>query len=270
MNILWAISWISFKEGLRQRILYGVMLFSLLIMAFSVLLSGLFMRDISKIILDFCLASISIGGLLIPFFIAIDLLAKDIERRTIFSILAKPVARWQYIVGKFIGLIMLTGLIMAILTLVCFLSAWSGKLLYGAHFFRTFSPLSILVAVLAAYLGIAVFTALVILWCSLTTSSFLATLLTLFTYIIGHTIDDVVRFLSVDTPGVEISSGIKYAVKTAQYIFPNLAAFDFKLQAAHGMLPAATDVFLILFYAVAYISATLALATIVFSRRDLS
>ena len=75
MNNILAVISITFKEGLRQRILYGVIISALLLMFFAVLFSGLFMRDISKIILDFCLSAVSIGGLLIPFFLAVNLLS---------------------------------------------------------------------------------------------------------------------------------------------------------------------------------------------------
>ena len=67
LNNIVAVALLSYKEGLKQRLLYGIMLFALVMMLASVLLSGLYMRDIAKITLDFCLAAISIGGLLVPF-----------------------------------------------------------------------------------------------------------------------------------------------------------------------------------------------------------
>ena len=266
---IFAISLLTFKEGIRQRLLYGVLIFALIIISFAVLVSGLFMRDISKIMLDFCLMAVSLGGLLIPFFLAINLLSKDIERKTIFTILSRQISRSQYILGKYFGLIQLSALVMCILTIASFLAIFIGKQLYGLQFFTTFSFSAVLIAVIFNWIAIAVLTSLVTLWCSVTTSSFLATLLTLFTYIIGQTIDEVVRFVSMETPGVEISKSIKYAVQGAQYLFPNLAAFDLKLQAAHNIVMPASELLFLTLYGVVYSSVALSLAILVFRKRDL-
>lgn len=270
MNKILAVIFITFKEGLRQRILYGVVIFALLLMFFAVLVSGWFMRDISKIIVDFCLSAVSIGGLLIPFFLAVNLLSKDIERKTIFAILAKPISRTQYILGKFGGLIFLAGVVMAILAASSLLSVWIGMLLYGASFFSDFSLPAFLQAVMMSWLGVVVLIALVMVWCSVTTSAFLATLLTLFTYIIGQTIDDVVRFLVVDIPGVEISKTVQHTVQVVKFIFPNLSVFDLKLQAAHNMIMPFNELATIILYGMSYSIVALSVAIFIFRRRDIA
>ena len=270
MNNILAVMLITFKEGLRQRILYGVVVFALIFMSFAVLISGWFMRDISKILLDFCLSAVSIGGLLIPFFLAINLLSKDIERKTVYTILARPISRNQYILGKFGGLILLAAVVMAILSCASLVSVWCGKILYGLHFFSSFSLFSFFQAVLMSWLGVVVLISLVVLWCSVTTSSFLATLLTLFSYLIGHTIDDVVRFIAIDTPGVTISTTVKNTVNIVKYVFPNLSVFDLKLQAAHNILMPYTEFVAISLYGIGYCAVTLSLAIIIFRKRDLA
>lgn len=265
-----AIALISFKEGLRHRVLYGVLIFALLLMIFAVLISGLFMRDISKIILDQCLSAINIGGLLIPFFLAINLLARDIEKRTIFTILARPISRYQYVLGKYFGIVLLTGSVMAVLSVATFFSVWIGKLIYGAHFFSGYSPLAIIAGILMSFLGLMVLNAIVVLWCSITTSAFIATLLTLFTYLIGQTVDDVVRFLAyeINLSDAEVSNAVKLAVDAAQYIFPNLSAFDVKLQAAHGILIPFSDMAVLGLYGIGYIAAVLSVSVLILNRRD--
>lgn len=270
MNSILAITLLTYKEGLRHRVLYGVIVFALLVMGSSVLISGMFMRDISKIILDFCLTAVSVGGLLIPFFLAITLLARDIERKTVFSILSRPVSRGQYILGKFGGITLLTGTIMTILLVVTFVSIFAGKQLYGANYFSSFSIPAVLLGIFFNFCGIIVLNGLVVLWCSLTTSSFLATMLTLATYLIGHSVDDMVRFIANPPPGIDISKSVQVTVKLAQYLFPNLAAFDLKLQAAHGIILPVSQYSLLLLYGAAYTTAALALALLAFSRRDLS
>jgi len=270
MNNILAVTLISYKEGLRHRVLYGIFIFAVLIMAFAVLISGLFMRDITKVTLDLCLTAVNIGGLLVPFFLAIYLLAKDIERRTVYSILSRSISRTEYLLGKFGGLVLLTGTIMGTLTLAVVAAIWGSRQLYAGYFFTSLSWPAILTAILASYLGIVVLNACVILWSTMTTSSFLATLLTLFTYIIGQTVEDIVRFMSVKTPGVELSPFFLKVSHAVLYIFPNLAAFDLKQSAAHGLLVPAKELLFLTTYGLGYTTAALTLAILIFRRRDLA
>lgn len=264
-----AVAIISFKEGLRQRVLYGILIFALFVMSTSVLLSGLFMRDIAKITTDFCLAAISIGGLLVPFFLAVNMLAKDIERRTIFTLLSRAISRRQYILGKFGGLTLLTITIVTILSLSGAGAIMVSKYLYGEHFFSALNSQALMAAVFFQLLSTVVFTAVVVVWSCITTSSFLVTLLAIATYVIGHTLEELVRFMAVPTPGVEIAPMLHKTLTAALYIFPNLAAFDLKLAAAHGIAVSGREALFLLAYGGGYTVAALCLAIFLFQRRDL-
>src|SRR5690606_34466239 len=123
-----------------------------------------------------------------------------------------------------------------------------------------------------SFIGLMVLNATVVFWCSITTSAFIATLLTFFTYLIGHTIDDVVRFLTMEIKltSAHVSENVTYAIQFAQYIFPNLSAFDIKLLAAHGQIIPVVDAVFLTVYGATYISATLALSILIFSKRDFS
>lgn len=269
MNALWAVTLISFKEGLRHRILYGAVVFALFLTAFALLISGLFMRDISKVILDICLSSVDICGLLIPFFLAINLLSGDIEKRTIYSLLARPISRTHYILGKFFGLSLLTALLMGILTIATLVAITVAAYIYPAHFFSTVSTSTIIVCSLFSLLGIIVLNSTVMLWCSLTTSSFLAFMLTVATYLIGLSIEDLVRFMSVPIEGVDISPFVQKTIMIVSYIFPNLARFDLKALAVYGVSTTFNELATLIMYAGAYSTSALILAIIVFGRRDL-
>jgi ABC-type transport system involved in multi-copper enzyme maturation permease subunit len=268
-NIL-AVARLTLKEGLGQKILYSVLIMALAVIFFAVLLSGFFMRDIAKIIVDFGLSAVSIGGLLVPFFITINLVAGDLENRTVFSLLAAPLPRPAYLIGKFIGLGLLAEVIMLILGSAGLLAVWTGKLLYGLHFFKDFSAVSYISAIFMSYMAVLLLNSLVILWCCLTTSSFLVTILTMASYIIGQTMDDIVMFLSAPNSGVPLSHTIKVTISISKYIFPNLAAFDFKQLAAHGIHIPLADILTMTAYAVAYSVAALSLAIIAFKNRDLA
>lgn len=228
------------------------------------------MRDVLKVLLDICLSAVSLGGLLVPLFLSIDLLARDIETRTIYTILAKPVSRIQYILGKYVGLGFITAVIMAVFALTTFLGIWLATNIYPQHFFNNLAAGPILISVLTAFLGILVLNSAVILWCSFTTSSFLATLLTLSTYVIGQSVEDIMRFLSVPVAGVAVSPVIKQIVTVVMYVFPNLAAFDLKQQASYGLHISGSQLLFLGAYATSYSAVMLLLAILVFSKRDLS
>ena len=270
MRVIYDIAIFTFKEGLRHKILYGVVVFASLMICLSVLLSGMFMRDISKILLDVCLSAVSLGGLLIPFFLAINLIAYDLESRTVYSILSLPVSRSKYILGKYFGLCLLILLIMGVLTIATFLAIQGGVFLFSAYYFSSISIASILIAVAIAALGNMVLLGCVFLWSSVTTSAFLVTLLTLATYIIGQTIEEIVRFMAAQTAGVSFSPIFKKAIEVILYIFPNLASFDLKQQAAHAQILSLQHTSLLIGYGLAYIGVMLGLTIFFFARRDLS
>ena len=142
--------------------------------------------------------------------------------------------------------------------------------MFGSRFFVQVSWVNIASAIFLSWLSVLILNALTVLWSTVTTSSFLATLLTLFSYVIGHFVDDVVRFLNSNTSNVEISESIHLTVDITKYLFPNLAAFDLKSVAAHGMAIPANDILILTLYASAYVAAALSLSTFFFTRRDLT
>lgn len=267
---IWPIALLTFKEGLRHRILYGVLVFAMLVMLFTITASGLFMRDVQKIILDISLSAMSLAGLLIPFFLTISLLSRDIEQRTAFTILAKAVSRSHYILGKYLGISLLSCLVVAILFCFTLLTIQIAQLVYPAHLFTGLKYSAVVVACFMILVGILALNSCVFFWCSITTSSFLATLLAIATYLIGQTSEDLVRFMSLENSGVTISPLTQKTVTAALYTFPNLAAFDFKHQAGYGLFISSQEIVFALFYALAYISAMLILSMLIFSKRDLS
>lgn len=270
MRTVWAVALITLKESLRHKVLYGIIISAVLVMFFSLLISGLFMRDIIKVALDLCLSAVNIGGLLVPFFLTINLLARDIENKTIYSLLAKAISRQAYILGRFLGLSILTALIMGILTGSTLLTAKCATYLYPIHFFEhlTYSPL--LVCAIIALIGTMVLNSVVFFWCSITTSSFIATLLTFATYVVGQSAEEMVHFLSTKVSGVEISPTIQITVKAASYLFPNLAAFDLKQQAAYSLNFNYQELFFLFMYGGCYIAIMLFSSILVMNRRDLT
>ncbi len=269
MRKLLSIAIFSLKEGIRQRIFYGVSIAATVLLGIAVLVSGFFMRDISKILVDFSLSVVSAGGLLVPLFISINMLAGDLEKRTVFTVLSQPISRWHYIIGKFLGLSALSFLVIFFLSCAGLLAIWFGYFLYGPIFFEKFSLISYISASFFIYIGINVLTSLVILWCSLTTSSFLAMLLALASYLIGHSLDDIVSFVNTNAPNNHSEELIRHIVNYLQYIFPNLSAFDLKLSASHGIIIPLKEMAYLLLYGSAYSLAILMISIMIFNKRDI-
>ena len=93
MNVLWAIAVISFEEGIRNRALYGITLFALLLFGATALVAGMIPREVGKVAVDMALSTVSFTGLLLVLFVGINLMAKDLDKRTIYTVLARPISR---------------------------------------------------------------------------------------------------------------------------------------------------------------------------------
>lgn len=120
-----------------------------------------------------------------------------------------------------------------------------------------------------AFLGTLVLNSTVLLWCTVTTSSFLATLLTLSTYVIGQSTEELVRFMNARSAEVYISPIVQSVVNAVLFIFPNLAAFDLKQWAAHGIPITLQETAILTSYACTYCTVMLILAVFFFTKRDL-
>src|SRR5262245_11226924 len=117
MRAVQAIAMLTFKEAVRNKILYLLVVFALLLMSFSWIIGGLTVGDEMKIVKDLGISSIHFFGVLITILIGINLIFREMEKRTIYLILSKPVKRYQFLLGKFLGLAMI--LLLVLITLGC-------------------------------------------------------------------------------------------------------------------------------------------------------
>ena len=255
-----------FKESVRDRVPYSMVVFAVLLMAASFLISQLTAGQDLKIIKDLGLASLSVFGLVIAVFIGIGLVSKEVERRSIFALLAKPVTREQFIVGKYLGLVLTLIVNLAVMT-----AAYYVVLFY---FDQTSVPLEragwpapamdprLLIAIGLIVAELLVVTA-VALFFSTFSSPLLSALLTLACWVAGHFNADLRNFESViDTPV------IVYLARALYYLLPNLGPFDVKAEAVYGMPIAWTHVAYTLLYAAVYVSLLLVGAVAIFRRKD--
>lgn len=235
MRVLWPIALITFKEGIRNRAIYGISIFALLLLSANQVICGMIMREVDKVAVDMALGTVSFAGLLVVLFVGINLLAKDLDKKTIYMILARPVSRVQYILGKFLGLVLLILFTMTLLAIFAFISIFLVKSSYP-DFFQNFSWVLVLLAIAYSTLGLILLSALSFLFASFASTSFITFVLTVVTYLIGHSVSDVKALVeSPNEAGIIVSSLTVKIVKVAYYLFPNLSFFNLKTQAAHAL-----------------------------------
>jgi ABC-type transport system involved in multi-copper enzyme maturation permease subunit len=268
MTVLWPITFITFKEGIRNRAVYGITLLALLLFAANLLVAGMMPRDVGKVAVDLALSAISLSGLLLVLFIGINLLAKDIDRRTIYMVLARPISRSQYIIGKFFGMCLLIIVTIGLLGILAALSIATLKALYP-NYFERFAWSMVLLSVVFEMLMLILLSALSFLFASFTSTSFITLVLTVITYIIGQSLSDVKALVEApQVVGIHVSPVTVKTVQAAYYLFPNLSLFDIKLRAAHNLALPFSQVFWTLSYGVIYCILAIALASLVFRRRE--
>ena len=266
---VWSLALITFKEGIRDRTLYGIGLFALMIMGLSLVVTGFFLRELHKVTVDINISAITFGGLLMIFSLSVNLMSKDLDKRTIYSVLSKPFSRTQYLIGKFLGLVLLSLAAVCMLTLISTLTIWAVKTQYP-NYFKEFVWLSVFQAVFAEFLMFMVLNAVVIFFSTVTTSSFLTLLFTISTYIVGQTVEEVVRFIQSQAQEIQLTTAVKAVIEMTQYIVPNLSVYDLKIRAAHGLSISSSYLLSITGYSLIYSAVLLLFASIIFSRRELT
>ena len=252
MNVILTIARNTFKEVLRDKVFYNLFVFALLMIGSALLLGTLTIGEQSKIIKDIGLASIDLFGVLIAIFVGVGLISKEIEKRTIYTIIAKPVHRYQFLLGRFAGLVFTMWVNTAVM-----LVAFCVILIVGGT-----SPDSGLMKAV----GLMTVAQLIVLSAAMLFSTFttptLSGIFTLALYVIGELTPDL-RTLSEKLSGV--SRGL---LSGSYYLLPNLALFNVNGEAVHGVPITAVYMLTAIGYGVSYAAVVLLLSCFVFQRRD--
>jgi ABC-type transport system involved in multi-copper enzyme maturation permease subunit len=270
MNIkaIYALMMLTFKEGVRDRAIYGISLFAVMMMFGSMIIMNFFMRELYKVAIDINVSSISLAGLMLTFFVSINLLSKDIDKHTIYCVLSRPYSRTQYIVGKFLGIMLIMIAAYGILLTFSSLTLWVTKIQY-ATWFKAFSWISFYKAIYADFLKLMLLNALVVFFTTITSSSFITLLFSVSTYIAGETIEEVVLYLKTDPPEMVMKQSVQPVIDIVQYLLPNLSIFDLKIKASHDLVISWTYMGAITLYGIIYSAVLLIAASIIFYRREL-
>jgi len=266
MGQIWLLGKITFKEGIRNRILIGILFFAILLMILNLIFSQMFTYDLSKVSVDLGLSMISAAGLAVIFFMGINLLARDFEKRTIYMVISRPIARWQYVLGKFSGLMLMVGASVAIIG--CFAAACvKAIMLYApAYVPPDYSWLLFCLSVCFSFISLLIVTAMAQLFTCVTSSSYIALLLTASSYFIGQNVE-MVRKLFADKE--TFSPIFRFLIEMATWTFPNLSAFDIKTAVGYGLTIEAASMVWIAVYGLSYLCIILIVTILIFQRKEL-
>jgi ABC-type transport system involved in multi-copper enzyme maturation permease subunit len=246
----------TFRESVRDRVLYNLIFFALLMMGASLFIGELAIGGEEKIIVDIGLSSMRFFGTLIAIFIGIQLVYKEIERRTVYSLLARPVHRSELILGKFGGL----GMTLAVNSAVM-LCGIVATLLYLERGFTNLI-VSVLPAAYLIFLELLVVTAIA-LTLSTVSSPVLSAVMTFLLYIVGHFSTDFKAM--AEQSASPVVSGLLYAL---YYLLPNFSNFNADRDASYGDLVPASRLLKATVYAAAYCGVLLSTAVFAFQKKD--
>jgi ABC-type transport system involved in multi-copper enzyme maturation permease subunit len=267
MRAIGLVALAAYRETVRDRVPLMIVAFGVLLVAASYLISQITAGQDIKIIKDLGLAALSILGLMIAVFIGIGLVAKEVERKSIYGVLTKPITREQFLLGKYAGLVMTLAVNLAAMCLA-FYAVLGYQHLFATPSMRAAAAAPpadprLMLAVVLIFGELMIVTA-VALFFSTFSSPFLSAMLTLGLWVAGHFNADLRHFEEVaDSP---VAASI---AKAFYYVLPNLAPFDVKAEVVHGVPVAASHVLLTLAYAAVYITMLLTASVAVFRRRDL-
>ena len=255
-----------FRESVRDKVLYNLVLFAMLLIGSSYVIGQITAGQDVKIIKDLGLSAISMFGLFIAVFIGIGLVSKEVERRSIYSLLAKPIRRHHVIAGKYAGLTLtlivnVTIMGVALYAVLAYMAwgipadvekAWDAPALDPA----IVKALALILVELMVITAIALFF-------STFSSPMLSAAFTFGLFIVGHVSTDLRNFQQV------VDSAVATTVaRGLYYVLPNLAQFDIKAEVVHAQPVPAGYLLMTTAYAALYIAMLLTGATLIFSRRD--
>jgi Cu-processing system permease protein len=247
----------TFREAVRDRVLYNLVFFALLMMAAAIVVGQISIGIEDSVIVSLGLSAISVIGLLIAVFIGVALVSKEMDKRTLYALLAKPVRRWEFLLGKFGGLVLTLAVNTAAMALGLLL-----VMLYVKHSLER-SDAAVLVAVYLILLKLALVVALALLFSCFTTS-LLAILYTAGLYIVGLYVQEL-KNLPVDV----MSPGTAQFTKWLAYVLPNFENYNVMAMAAHGRAVPGSLIMQNTLYTVVYCAVVLSVAAAVFSRKNL-
>ena len=245
----------TFREAVRDRVLYNLVIFVLLITGCAIFLGELTAGQEARMIVNLGLGAMLIFGVFISIFVGVGLVSKEIEKRTLYTVFSKPIGRGEFIIGKYLGLcltLLVNVLIMGVGVTLALLYVGGNDLAF-----------SIWGAILLIFFELTIITAVAILFSSFSSPA-LSAMLTFLVFLIGHFSASLRDF--AENIGSQLA---KFIFGVVYYVLPNLSHLQFRTESAHGLTPSGSIIGGSLVYTIVYSSILLAITTLIFSRRNL-
>jgi ABC-type transport system involved in multi-copper enzyme maturation permease subunit len=257
---------VAIKGGIRDRVLAAIVVVGLLLLLTTPVVAVFSMRQVLALAASYSLSVIGLMGLLLTLFIAMGLLAKDLEQRQVYTVCSLPISRTTYILGKFLGFSIL--ILLAVAILGCFSA---GGLLVLEQIFPTHRPFAwgaFFVGLWFQYWVFLILGAITMLFSTVATSNFLPLALSVGIYLGSYSSEAVRYFIRTAAGQQELGPAVKIFGNLVYWILPNFSVFDLKSQIIYGVALEARELLLTQLYAVGYLGVLLILATFTFNRRE--
>lgn len=244
----------TFREAVRDRILYNLVIFVLLITAAAVFLGELTAGQEARTIVDLGVSAMLFFGTFISVFVGVSLVSKEIEKHTLYAIFAKPVKRVEFIIGKYLGLcltLLVNVVVMGAGVSLALMYVGGGRLAW-----------TIWGGIGLIFLELTITTAVAILFSSFSTPA-LSAIFTFLIFVIGHFSDALLNLTSAAG-----ARGAEIVFTAIYYLLPNLSYYSFIVNSAHGEMPSAQFASWALIYALLYDAILLTAAVLIFNRRN--
>jgi len=243
----------TLREAIRNKLLYTLLFFAIVMIGTGVIVGSISYVEGSRILQDVGFASIRLFSMGIAIFVGVGLIHGEVQRRTIYTILSKPVSRTEFMAGKFVGLLMTIWLQLGIMALAFVVVSWvSGAPVDGGHA----SALGLVAVELAIIVAVAT------LFSAFTTPMF-ASFFTLGIYMLGHLSRDLLHIGERSE-----SQAMQNATWLLYEVLPDLEMYNLSIQAVHQIPITSAEVWLPVVYGVGYVVALLIGASFIFERRD--
>ncbi len=269
MQAIMLIARMTFKDSIRNRALYGIFFLGMLLFLSSIIITGMFSWELGKVAVELGLSAMSISGLIIIFFFSIQMVSNDLERKTIYLVLARPIEKWQYLVGKYLGLtaiVILSSIVLGLCSLAAIkLSIWLAHAMMPA----LFNWKTLFMAMVYLTLALMVVLSISFLCVSIATHQFTALLLAIVFYFVGQNVETV-KIIIKRQKGLADNVIMQKAIDFVSWILPNLSAFDLKTTAAYGLPVSGSYLAIVAIYGLSYILICMILAIWVFQTRELA
>ena len=257
---------VALKGGIRNRVLAAIVGVGLLLLVTTPVVAVFSMRQVLALATSYSLSIIGLMGLLLTLFIAMGLLASDLEQRQVYTVCSLPISRSAYLLGKFLGLAIIIFLALAILGLFSAVALFVLERIYPTE--RAFAWGAFFTGLWFQYWVFLIVGAITLLFSTIATSNFLPLALTVGIYFGGYSTEAVRYFLQTGAGQERLGPVVRAFGQAVYWILPNLSAFDLKAQIVYSVAMNAKGLLLTQLYGLAYLVVLLLLATMAFSRRE--